>query len=207
VPESILFSVVNENQTIGTLFLVHGHQGTLDSDRFSWFSRLIVRYIWRPIQRLTNWRSTTPATSWELRQKHNVALYMWSEKQQKTILIAGHTHRPVFEALVNVETVANELAALQQKDSADMETAEQITELEAELEWVQEQSTQLESGLDTTIKPSYFNSGCCVYSDASLTGIEISAGEIRLVRWPNAAGHNEPEVLQHGALSAIFEML
>jgi hypothetical protein len=35
-------------------------------------------------------------------------------------------------------------------------------------------------------KPSYFNSGCCAYSDGSITGIEIADGEIRLVRW--AAG-------------------
>ena len=32
-------------------------------------------------------------------------------------------------------------------------------------------------------KPSYFNSGCCAYSDGSITGIELSGGELRLVRW------------------------
>ena len=32
-------------------------------------------------------------------------------------------------------------------------------------------------------KPSYFNTGCCSFSDRSITGIEIAGGEIRLVRW------------------------
>lgn len=33
------------------------------------------------------------------------------------------------------------------------------------------------------LKPSYFNSGCCCYSDGDITGIEISDGYIRLIKW------------------------
>jgi predicted phosphodiesterase len=33
------------------------------------------------------------------------------------------------------------------------------------------------------LKPSYFNSGCCCYNDGDITGIEISDGCIRLVKW------------------------
>jgi hypothetical protein len=31
--------------------------------------------------------------------------------------------------------------------------------------------------------PCYFNTGCCSYGDGDVTGIEISGGRIRLVRW------------------------
>ena len=31
--------------------------------------------------------------------------------------------------------------------------------------------------------PCYFNTGCCSYGDGDVTGIEISGGMIRLVRW------------------------
>ncbi|MFT3681685.1 MAG: metallophosphoesterase [Ferruginibacter sp.] len=35
------------------------------------------------------------------------------------------------------------------------------------------------------IKPVYFNTGCCCYNDGDITGIEISNGFIRLVKWKN----------------------
>ena len=53
--------------TLGLLYLAHGHQGTADSDRFGWFSRLVVRYVWRPLQRRLDMPSTTPSRDWELR--------------------------------------------------------------------------------------------------------------------------------------------
>ena len=33
------------------------------------------------------------------------------------------------------------------------------------------------------VKPCYFNTGCCCFSDGDITGIEISGGFIRLVKW------------------------
>lgn len=33
------------------------------------------------------------------------------------------------------------------------------------------------------LRPSYFNTGCCCYSDGDITGIEISDGYIRLIKW------------------------
>jgi UDP-2,3-diacylglucosamine pyrophosphatase LpxH len=205
VPEGLLFRILENGNALGTLFLVHGHQGTLDSDTFSWFSRIIVRYIWRPIQRLTNWRTNTPATSWDLRKKHNIAMYAWSAQQNKTILIAGHTHRPVFEARTETSVIACELAALKQKPLTP-ESTEQIAELETELAWEEQRETQFESGFTPDLKPSYFNSGCCVYKDVSLTGIEIEGSEIRLVRWDGVAAPQH-KVLAQVKLSTIFAEL
>ena len=33
------------------------------------------------------------------------------------------------------------------------------------------------------LTPSYFNTGCCCYSDGDITGIEIADGKIRLIKW------------------------
>ena len=33
------------------------------------------------------------------------------------------------------------------------------------------------------MKPGYFNSGCCCFSDGDITGIEIENGFIRLIKW------------------------
>ncbi len=32
------------------------------------------------------------------------------------------------------------------------------------------------------LKPSYFNTGCCCFTDGDITGIEIEEGEIRLIK-------------------------
>lgn len=89
--------LTSDGEPLGTLFLVHGHQGTLGSDRIAWFSRLVVRYIWRPLQRRLNIPSTSPARDWELRQRHDAAMFARAREQRPgLVLIAGHTHRPVF---------------------------------------------------------------------------------------------------------------
>ena len=33
------------------------------------------------------------------------------------------------------------------------------------------------------MRPTYFNSGCCCYTDGDITGIEIDEGCIRLIKW------------------------
>jgi UDP-2,3-diacylglucosamine pyrophosphatase LpxH len=33
------------------------------------------------------------------------------------------------------------------------------------------------------VKPSYFNTGCCCFSDGDITGIEIAEGKIALIKW------------------------
>jgi hypothetical protein len=40
--------------------------------------------------------------------------------------------------------------------------------------------------------PCYFNTGCCSFGDDNITGLEITGGSIRLVRWPC-----EPPVAPH----------
>ncbi|MEO6547085.1 MAG: metallophosphoesterase [Ferruginibacter sp.] len=35
----------------------------------------------------------------------------------------------------------------------------------------------------TDLKPTYFNTGCCCYSDGDITGLEIADGSIRLIKW------------------------
>ena len=48
-----------------------------------------------------------------------------------------------------------------------------------------------------------FNAGCCSYSDGSITGLELAASEVRLVRW-TAGGQRGPEVVLAAPLAAVF---
>lgn len=53
------------------------------------------------------------------------------------------------------------------------------------------------------VKPCYFNTGCCCYDDGDITGIEISDGEIRLVKWTAKKGTSERVVLEHAGLANL----
>jgi hypothetical protein len=97
VREALKLRITSGGERLGLLFLAHGHQGTVESQRFAWFSKLIVRHIWRPLQRRFGFSATTPATSWDLRARHNQALFTWARSHPaKPVLVAGHTHKPVF---------------------------------------------------------------------------------------------------------------
>ena len=187
VREALKLHLTDGGQRFGQLFLVHGHQGTLDSDRFSTFSRLPVRYLWRPLQRRFKIASTTPSRDFKLRALHDDAMFHWAFdrwEQRKTILIAGHTHRPVFSTPETkpqrpVDAVAAEL----RKAREDGAPADRIAELRAELEFLR--TPPFGDPPKEMPVPCYFNTGCCSFGDGDVTGLELSDGEIRLVRWLN----------------------
>ena len=209
VRETILLHLREGEQELGRFFLVHGHQGTFTSDRFSNVSRLVVRYIWRPIQRVFKISVNTPAKDFKLRYAHNIAMYSWSEAQEKIVLIAGHTHRPVFKSETHEMIVHKRLQAVEEQleqSPENLKLQQQASELAAALEWVraQEQQSPADLPLIEFKKPSYFNTGCCAYLDGDITGLEISDAEIRLVRWPDDEDAPRPKVLVSAKLKDIF---
>ncbi len=58
--------------------------------------------------------------------------------------------------------------------------------------------------MQTIARPSYFNSGCCCYSDGDITGIEIADGHIRLVKWHTIEGGSQRLVLEEASLENVF---
>ena len=188
VIEGLQLTVHDQGAPLGELFLVHGHQGTPDSDRYAGLSALVVRYVWRPIQRVFNIRSSTPSNNFALRAKHELAMYSYAERQSSLVLIAGHTHHPVWEGL-----------SLEQA----METQRAIGPTpEVDAQWMSEQTAGAVPLPGR--KPCYFNTGCCSYSDGSITGIELADGEIRLVRWEPSAVPNRV-VLFSAELAGVLQ--
>ncbi|NNC84034.1 MAG: metallophosphoesterase [Flavobacteriales bacterium] len=164
------------------ILLVHGHQGTLNSDRLAWISRLFVRFIWRNIQRLFRVPLSTPANNIKLKSAHDQAMYNWADRQDK-VIICGHTHHPVFMSFTHADRIRQELTFLQsqQQTTPSEETAATIAELEKKLLQI-----QLDEGESLDVehpKPFYFNSGCCSYGDGDITGLELADGQIRLIKW------------------------
>jgi UDP-2,3-diacylglucosamine pyrophosphatase LpxH len=198
VLEGLRLTVQDAGQPVGELFLVHGHQGTSGSDRFRWIAKPVVRYIWRPLQRLTGARLNTPARSFELRAQHDRAMYAWAAGEGGLILIAGHTHKPVFLAEPRVPILTRELEALRSSGAP----AEEIARVRAELEW--HRSLEETAG-EIPARPCYFNTGCCSFDDGDCTGIEIADGLIRLVRWPDDQGAPRRKILREASFQKVLQ--
>jgi hypothetical protein len=206
VREALKVRVKARAEDLGLLFLVHGHQGTLDSERFAWFSRLAVRYLWRPLQRRLKMPSTTPANDHELRARHDEAMFSWARHHPaRPVLIAGHTHHPVFGTSKptpivkrSVEKVEREL---EQQGGGGLDGR---ARLRAELEFAQAAKRRPDPPPIAIDPPCYFNTGCCSFGDGDVTGLEINEGQIKLVRWPNDDGQPLPKVLASEDLRSVL---
>lgn len=179
VYEGVILKTLIRNQTNDselTIFLTHGHQGDASSDG-NWFSKFFVARIWAPLQAYLGINPNTPAYNAERKTVHNHIMYEWSAQQKKMLLITGHTHQPVFASLTHLERLYKDYQlAKSAKDEAGLaELSEEIRKREKEFAAVSVDYMNM--------KPSYFNTGCCCFSDGDITGIEIADGFIRLIKW------------------------
>ena len=214
VQEAVAVSVTDAGEEIGRVFLAHGHQGTWDSDRAAAFSRFVVRWLWRPVQRLFRISlETTPSMDFSLRFKHEVAMHEWAQAQERLLLVTGHTHHPVFCSHSHESQLEAEIMRLEKLLSTVNPAAPAAREtLESQLATARRSlaaklAEQKGEMVDRPVsaKPCYFNAGCCSYPDGDITGLELADGEIRLVRWHLEIG--EPaasEVLCRALLREVF---
>jgi hypothetical protein len=200
---------------LGTILLLHGHQGTLMSDQNRGFARWVVRNLWRPFQRLTGISTTTPAKDVTLRGEHDRIMAAWAEAQNageaKLVLIAGHTHRPVFMAKTHAQQLAEQIVAAEAALAAapdDQALAQRLAELRGQLAARRAKDGPAETtDLPAPLKPCYFNSGCCCFPDGDVTSIELDAEELRLVKWPDEEKRPHPKVLARERLDRVFAEL
>jgi hypothetical protein len=216
-PECLDVKVTSKGEVLGRLFLVHGHQGTPGSDKWQKYSRPLVRWVWRPIQRLFKISVTTPATSFEARGKHDRAMYDWAAARNDLVLIAGHTHRPVFLSRPNVETIERIYSHLlgPAPEKIDRKSREERLLAAQELEWARAEAGsvriegvgELESSVGNRSRPCYFNTGCCSFKNGEITGIEIADGQIRLIRWAEDLVDPADRVIEHQSIQKVFAEL
>lgn len=97
------------------IFITHGHQGDFHSDRLIWLARRVVRYLWRPLQRLLAVQWQRAAVNGWISSRRDYLLSAWA-KTNHLLLIAGHTHRPILQL---AETSDAEPPAENLKDGID----------------------------------------------------------------------------------------
>jgi UDP-2,3-diacylglucosamine pyrophosphatase LpxH len=181
------------------VFCTHGHQGDKNSDgnKFSvWF----VSYIWAPLQSFLEININTPARELGKKKLHNQMMYDWSQEQENLILITGHTHQPIFHSYSHLHYLQEQLQLA--KTAGDVE---KILDIEEKIERHPSQCDGNPQPL-SQYRPTYFNTGCCCYSDNSITGIEISDGYARLVSWHEEEVETVREVLEELPLSELKHM-
>jgi predicted phosphodiesterase len=180
-----------------SVFLTHGHQGDQQSDG-NWFSKFFVSRIWGPFQAYLSINPNTPAYNSQLKTLHNALMYEWSSKRKDLVLVTGHTHQPVFQSLTLLESLLRRLDIA--KASGDESSIQSIT---AE---IQKRNVELPvaANLYDKIVPSYFNSGCCCYSDGDITGLEIADGYMRLVKWKTEGANATRSVLEEQQLERLL---
>jgi len=182
------------------IFCTHGHQGDAQSDG-NWFSKFFVARIWAPFQAYLRINPNTAAYNNEKKTLHNEIMYEWSAEQKDMLLITGHTHQPVFVSLTHIERLYKELqTAKLNKDLALM------AQLEKEIRKREKEFTAV--AIDyLTMKPSYFNSGCCCFIDGDITGIEIDDGNIRLIKWKLKEETPQRQLLEEISLEELAKIL
>lgn len=197
--EGIILQVrVNDSRL--NIFCTHGHQGDAQSDG-NWFSKFFVARIWAPLQAYLRINPNTPAYDNEVKTLHNDIMYKWSALRHNLLLITGHTHQPVFESLTLLERLYRQMqVAKRDNDSKTME------ELQKEIRKREKEFSAV--SMDYLImKPSYFNSGCCCFSDGDITGLEIENGNIRLVKWKTENARPARSVLEEISLEKLIKAL
>ena len=213
VREGLQFSVRQRGTELGRLLMLHGHQGTLFSDRLAGLAKLAVRFVWRSIQRITRMASTTPATDACLRDEHDRAMYRWARRHADLVLIAGHTHRPVFSSKTHLQQLAEEIQTLEmaiEGGEGNDRHRERLASLRTKTVNVRRRSEQCEQAVtddEDRSRPCYFNSGCCCFGDGDITGIELGQGEIRLVRWSTQEGPPDRTVLARTDIDRVYTQL
>lgn len=198
---------LGRDKELGTLFLVHGHQGTVFFHRTV---SLVLRFGWRPMQNWIKFATTSPARDWKLRDSHDQILAEWAADQPDLVLIAGHTHRPVFWDREPTPDVAIREAEAQEslREATLIGGDEAVAQARALLEYVRAEIERVGAQVpDPPPTPCYFNTGCCSFSDGDITGLEIADEKIRLVRWSAKDGAPQREVLEHAEadLTEVFK--
>jgi len=193
--EAILLETTVGGQVL-KIFCTHGHQGDLQSDG-NWFSKFFVSKIWAPLQAYLKINPNTPAYDAGLKTVHNTMMYEWSASQKNLVLITGHTHQPVFASLTHIERLHRK-----QKQALYEHNKEWAEAIDLEIAWSSRRDQIVREDF-LNMRPTYFNSGCCCFSDGDITGMEISNGSISLVKWKMVDGKSNRIILEQRTLEQL----
>ena len=121
----------------------------------------------------------------------------WADKHaERLVLVAGHTHHPVFPGTFPPDLKARAATAQEDYKSA-VSSGQNVDRARAAWELARVRSARAERYEPPPIqRPCYFNTGCCSFGDGDITGLEFSGGKVRLVRWLEDGGRASSQQLE-----------
>ena len=180
------------------IMLIHGHQGSRNSDKSSWISRFFVRLFkkLKPVAKKTRILRHKSATKSQIPRSYEKTLYSWA-KDHKVILICGHTHRAIFASKSFAARLRDEIHTLSENGERDPSVQERTMLLKRRLAEERLKDRDIEECDDSgDALPCYFNAGCALYHDG-ITVIEVNHDELRLVKW-HKLGTSDQNVQVYG---------
>ncbi len=195
------------------ILLLHGHQGSTESDKSSWISRLAVHGPWTPIESAMRWLGIYGNPSYtksQVTQEFEQIYHGWA-KRKKVMVICGHSHRAIFASRSYAEKLEEEIEDLQleiQQNSGNTKLIEekikQITEKQRVLLKERMKGRDIDPMVTgRKLKPCFFNTGCALYTNG-ITAIELDDQEIRLVKW-HAPKQAAADVLEHESIVTYLQ--
>lgn len=192
------------------ILLVHGHQGSTESDKHSWSSRFWVRAfrMVEPWFKKIGITKHPPAIKSRIVKDYERILYSWAEKN-RVMLICGHSHRAIFASISYAEQLKEEIDELKKEISDNQLGGELIKKNRAKIKNQKKELSKEKREnrlIEPTVfggkpKPCYFNTGCGCFKDG-ITGIEIIDDMIKLVKWHrDVPRESQFEVYEEGNLS------
>lgn len=215
---------MKDQNGVSKILLLHGHQGSTESDKKSWSSRYWVR-MFAKVENMAKWLGLyghPSATKSQIAKNYERIFYGWA-KEKKLIVICGHSHRAIFASLSYVDRLEKEKKRLQEEAlmvreaTEEKKAKEKINKIVAKIEKIQNKIREERAkgrDIDPTEPdrnpaPCYFNTGCGLYTDG-ITAIEIDNGKISLVKWhknPVRKPRHEPFQNCEGNLNRFLEKI
>jgi len=180
-----------------SILLIHGHQGSVESDKYSWISRVLVKKAFKPVEGLAKalklYGHSTAKKS-QIAKDYEKIIYSWAKKN-KVIIICGHSHRAIYASKSYINRLKDIIHVLQKDSSAhrrDKQRVEKnrkkITSLVKKIAGEKLLGREINPAeKNKTPVPCYFNCGCGLFKDG-MTTLEIENDIIRLVKW-----HRKPK--------------
>ncbi len=195
------------------ILLVHGNQGSLESDKNTWFSRFAVR-LYKAIEPIFKIDRHRSATKSQIAGDYERIMYTWAKKN-KVLLICGHSHRAIFRSRSYIEILEDKIRTLQKEIQDNRGNKQLVKRKLKEIEKIhKEKLEELKKsrgivGVEDRKKPlpCYLNTGCGLYTDG-LTAIEIEKDAIQLVKWNRKKGGTASrQVFDRDSLSAFLRQI
>lgn len=86
--------ILKDTERKKDIYLTHGHQADLLNSTFWPLSRFLVRYVWKPLEKIGIPDPTSAAKNNTKKKTSEIRLTKWAEENSH-ILISGHTHHPM----------------------------------------------------------------------------------------------------------------